>query len=60
MISFTGFFFDLFAISSFKIRGVLYVIPFLVIDDLWKLINSKLLILFSDGMTHYIVATKYN
>ena len=30
-------FFDLFAIPPFKIRVVLFVIPFLVIDDLWKL-----------------------
>ena len=29
--------FDLFAIPPFKIRVVLFVIPFLVIDDLWKL-----------------------
>ena len=36
--------FDLFAIPPFKIRDVLFAIPFLVIDDFGKLINSKFLI----------------
>ena len=38
--------FDLFDIPPFKIRDVFFIIPFLVIDDLWKLINSKFLILW--------------
>ena len=36
--------FDLFAIPPFQIRDVFFVIPFLVINDLWKLVNPKFLI----------------
>lgn len=36
--------FDLFAIPPFQIREVFFVIPFLVINDLWKLVNPKFLI----------------
>ena len=38
--------FDFFAILPFKVRDVIVVVPFLVIDDLWKLINFELLILW--------------
>ena len=36
--------FDFFAILPFKVRDVIVVVPFLVIDDLWKFINFELLI----------------
>lgn len=36
--------FDFFTIPPFQIRDVFFVIPFLVINDLWKLVNPKFLI----------------
>ena len=36
--------FDFFTILPFKVRDVIVVVPFLVIDDLWKFINFELLI----------------
>ena len=38
--------FDFFAILPFKVRDVIVVVPFLVIDDFGKLINFELLILW--------------
>ena len=36
--------FDFFTIPPFQIRDIFFVIPFLVINDLWKLVNPKFLI----------------
>ena len=38
--------FDFFAILPFKVRDVIVIVPFLVIDDLWKFINFEFLILW--------------
>ena len=42
--------FDFFAILPFKLRDVIFVIPFFVINDLRKLINFELLIFWRMGI----------
>ena len=42
--------FDFFTILPFKVRDVIFVIPFFVIDNLWEFINLEFLVLGRMGI----------